>query len=259
MSLITLGNGAQPAAPAGLRPVSAHAGCSRAPPTLRLSQPAVSKAVAGLERQTWLPLLERGPADACGSPQRARPLRACAGAVRRRAFSAEEEIGALRGLVAGLSGRREHDGGDLSSSPACLARSAGHPGVGCGCRAPTPAPSPVLLLQRRLDLALVEGPVEHPQHRGGTLARGRTGGDRAADTPLGLAAGEAPADVGPAGRAVDLREPGSGTRASGRTALAERQLRRACADSSAAPKRSSRPSLPGLGWRSSRALRWRIR
>ena len=37
-----------------------HGGFSRAAAALHLSQPAVSKAVAGLEREVGLPLLERG-------------------------------------------------------------------------------------------------------------------------------------------------------------------------------------------------------
>src|SRR5688572_17293873 len=136
-----------------------HRGFSRAAGALHLSQPAVSKAVAGLERDVGLPLLERG----------ARGVRLTdAGAVlhdrARELFaverSAEEELRALRGL----------DGGTLRIGASTTVATyflppllgtfhARFPGVTLSVTSANTRAVTRLLLLRRVDVALVEGPV----------------------------------------------------------------------------------------------------
>lgn len=134
---------------------------TRASVALHLSQPAVSKAVKGLERELGMPLLERGPravrlTDA-GSTliSRARELFA----VER---SAEEELRALRGLEGG----RVRVGASTTIATYLL------PPILAGFRARYPAVRlrlvsantraiATLVLERRVDVALVEGPVAH--------------------------------------------------------------------------------------------------
>ena len=143
--------------------VAQEGGFTRAARSLRLSQPAVSKAVRELERQTAVPLLERAG--------RATRLTAAGEALYARARelfaveqSAEEELRALRGL----------DGGVLrvgaSTTVATyllfpyLARFRdANPRVELRVSSANTRAIAHSLLERRLDIALVEGPVGHPQ------------------------------------------------------------------------------------------------
>lgn len=143
--------------------VAQEGGFTRAAQSLRLSQPAVSKAVRELERQTGVPLLERaGRATRLTAAGEALFVRA------RELFtveqSAEEELRALRGL----------DGGVLrvgaSTTVATyllfpyLARfRATNPRVELRVASANTRAIARALIERRLDVALVEGPVSHPQ------------------------------------------------------------------------------------------------
>ena len=143
--------------------VADQRGFTKAAAALHLSQPAVSKAVRGIERQVGAPLLERG----------ARGVRLTdAGAVlharARELFaverSAEEELRALRGLEGGTL----RIGASTTIATYLLPRLLGgfrarHPGVELRVATANTRAIARRLVQRRLDVALVEGPVAHPR------------------------------------------------------------------------------------------------
>jgi DNA-binding transcriptional LysR family regulator len=135
-------------------------GFSRAAAVLRLSQPAVSKAVSVLEAEVGVPLLERGARGIrlteAGSALhgRARELFA----VER---TAEEELRALRGLERGVL----RVGASTTIATYLLPPLLGefqrrHPGVALRVASANTRAIARALLQRRLDVALVEGPVD---------------------------------------------------------------------------------------------------
>lgn len=141
--------------------VAEEGGFTRAAQALRLSQPAVSKAVRELERQTGVPLFERagratrltGPGEALFA--RARELFA----VER---SAEEELRALRGLSGGVLrvGASTTVATYLLFPYLARFREA-NPGVELRVASANTRAIARALLERRLDVALVEGPVRH--------------------------------------------------------------------------------------------------
>ncbi|HXT49351.1 MAG TPA: LysR family transcriptional regulator [Gemmatimonadaceae bacterium] len=134
-------------------------GFTKASELLHLSQPAVSKAVQTLERDLAMPLLERGPraihlTDAGTALfARARELFA----VER---GAEEELRALRGLEGG----RVRIGASTTIAtymlPPVLADfRTRHPAVKLTLVSANTRAIAALVLERRVDVALVEGPV----------------------------------------------------------------------------------------------------
>ncbi|HEX5971053.1 MAG TPA: LysR substrate-binding domain-containing protein [Gemmatimonadaceae bacterium] len=141
--------------------VAEEGGFTRAARAMRLSQPAVSKAVRELERQTGVPLFERagratrltGPGEALFA--RARELFA----VER---SAEEELRALRGLSGGVLrvGASTTVATYLLFPYLARFREA-NPGVELRVSSANTRAIARALLERRLDVALVEGPVRH--------------------------------------------------------------------------------------------------
>ena len=135
-------------------------GFTRAAAALRLSQPAVSKAVLGLERAVGMPLLERGPravrATEAGAAlyERARELFA----VER---SAEDELRMLRGLEGGaLRVGASTTVATYLLPPLLGTFQARHPGVALHVTSGNTRAVARALLGRRLDVALVEGPVD---------------------------------------------------------------------------------------------------
>jgi DNA-binding transcriptional LysR family regulator len=143
--------------------VAEQRGFSRAAAALRISQPAVSKAVRQLEREAGVPLVERaGRASRLTSAGEQLAARA------RELFgveeAAEEELRALRGLEAGSLRVGASTTIATYLLPPILARFREvHPAIvlrviSANTRAITHS-----LLERRLDIALVEGPVEHPR------------------------------------------------------------------------------------------------
>ena len=143
--------------------VAQEGGFTRAAKSLRLSQPAVSKAVRELERQTGVPLLERAG--------RATRLTAAGEALYARARelfaverSAEEELGALRGLSGGVLrvGASTTVATYLLFPYLARFRQA-NPRVELRVSSANTHAIARALLERRLDLALVEGPVRHPK------------------------------------------------------------------------------------------------
>jgi len=202
--------------------VAQEGGFTRAARSLHLSQPAVSKAVRELEQQTGAPLLERaGRATHLTSTGEALFARA------RELFAveqtAEEELRALRGLERGVLrvGASTTIATYLLSPYLARFREA-HPGVALRVSSANTRAIARALLERRLDVALVEGPVRHPQievvpwrddelvviappaHR---LAKRRS-------IPLSAVAGES----------FIVREPGSGTRRVAERALAAQRV-----------------------------------
>ncbi len=138
-------------------------GFTRASATLHLSQPAVSKAVRGLEQSVGMPLLERGPRSVHPTEaglallERARELFA----VER---TAEEELRALRGLERGVL--RVGASTTIATwllPPILGAFQARHPGIALRVTSGNSRRVARSLAQRRLDVALVEGPVEDPR------------------------------------------------------------------------------------------------
>jgi len=143
--------------------VAQEGGFTRAAQSLRLSQPAVSKAVRELERQTGVPLLERAG--------RATRLTAAGEALYARARelfaveqSAEEELRALRGLSGGVLrvGASTTVATYLLFPYLARFRQA-NPRVELRVSSANTRAIARALLERRLDIALVEGPVRHPQ------------------------------------------------------------------------------------------------
>lgn len=135
-------------------------GFTRASATLHLSQPAVSKAVRSLEQSVGMPLLERGPRSVHPTEaglallERARELFA----VER---TAEEELRALRGLERGVL----RVGASTTVAtwllpPILGAFQARHPGIALRVTSGNTRRVARSLAQRRLDVALVEGPVD---------------------------------------------------------------------------------------------------
>ena len=199
-------------------------GFTRAATRLRLSQPAVSKAVLGLERQLGLPLLERGARGVrlteAGAAllERARELFA----VER---SAEEELRARLGLERGtLRIGASTTVATYLLPPLLGAFQARHPGVVLRVTSANTRDIVRALLLRRLDVALVEGPVEDARievepWRGDELVI-----IAPPDHPLARA-GDAVPVAALADQPFIGRERGSGTRVVAEAALAAHGVR----------------------------------
>ena len=192
---------------------------SRAAVALRLSQPAVSKTVQELERQTELSLFDRSGR----TPQ----LTDAGNALFARARElfgieriAEEELGALRGLERGVLRVGASTTVATYFLPQLLARfHQQHPGVTLRVVSANTRAIARRLLEGRLDIALVEGPVLHERI---SVIPWRE------DELVVIAPASHPLVHKRRVRAADLidepfilREPGSGTRVVAEAALAE--------------------------------------
>ncbi len=199
--------------------VAEHRGFSRAAAGLHISQPAVSKAVRLLEREAGVPLIERA-----GRASRLTAAGERLAARARELFGveavAEEELRALRGLEAGSLRVGASTTIATYLLPPILARfHDAHPAIALRVTSANTRAITRALLERRLDVALVEGPVEHPR-----IARRRWQSDELVviappghrlASRRGVAVGEL------AAQRFVVREPGSGTRE-----VAERALSR---------------------------------
>lgn len=195
-------------------------GFSRAAAVLNLSQPAISKSVATLEREVGMPLLERRAEGVrvTGAGQvlfdRATELFA----VER---AAEEELRAYLGLERGIL----RIGASTTIAnyllPSELAQfHAAYPGVTLRVASANTRTVARMLLQRRIDVALVEGPVDHARievvpWRVDALVV-------IAPAHHALAGNKNVSASAIATEPFIVREPGSGTRVEGDRALAER-------------------------------------
>ncbi|MHB1265868.1 MAG: LysR family transcriptional regulator [Gemmatimonadaceae bacterium] len=221
-------------------------GFSRAAALLRLSQPAVSKAVAVLEREVGVPLLERGTRGirlteaGTALHGRARELFA----VER---TAEEELRALRGLERGVL--RVGASTTIATyllPPILGAFQAERPGVVIRVASANTRTIARALLQRRLDVALVEGPVSDPRI---AVERWRED-EMAVIAPPTHRLVAARRTIAPASLATEpfiSRERGSGTREVAERALAEHGLTPAVALTLASTEAVKQAVAAGLG------------
>jgi len=198
--------------------VAEAGGFTRAAQSLRLSQPAVSKAVRELERGTGVPLFERAGRvtrlTAAGETlfARARELFA----VER---SAEEELRALRGLNGGVL----RVGASTTVAtyllfPYLARFRKVNPGVELRVSSANTRAIARALVERRLDIALVEGPVQHPNIE---VVRWREDELVVIVPPTHRLAAKRSIQLRElAGEPFIVREPGSGTRKVAERALA---------------------------------------
>jgi DNA-binding transcriptional LysR family regulator len=190
--------------------VAEHGGFSRAAIALRLSQPAVSKTVQELERQVGVALFDRVART---------PKLTDAGTsllVRARelfgvARLAEEELAALRGLDRGILRVGASTTIATYFLPPLLAWfHAQHPGVTLRVLSANTRAVARRLLEGRLDIALVEGPVHHERISVAAWRQDELVVIAPAAHHLLRKRKVVPADL--ADETFILREPGSGTR-----------------------------------------------
>ncbi len=191
--------------------VAQHRSFSRAADALRISQPAVSKAVREFELQIGERLLERrGPDGVTPTPVGARLLDHAARLFAAEA-AAEEELADLRGLRTGSLAV----GASTTIATYLLPPILGifhrrHPNVTLTLATANTADIVARLLARSLDIALVEGPVSDSQIVATAWRPDAMALIAAPTHRLALQGYATPADL--ADEIMLLREPGSGTR-----------------------------------------------
>lgn len=141
--------------------VAEHGNLSRAAQTAHVSQPAVTKAIQELEKQVGVPLLERG-ARGVRLTEAGAVLHEHARAIFTAEQVAEDELQSLRGL----SGGTLRIGASLTIAnyylPLLVAQfHALHPQLQLLLSSNNTEIITHLLLDYKLDVALVEGPVHH--------------------------------------------------------------------------------------------------
>jgi DNA-binding transcriptional LysR family regulator len=176
---------------------------------LALTQPAVSRSVRELERQTRATLLER-TASGVRLTEAGRALLTHARVIFAEARAAEEDLQALAGLAQGTL----RVGGSPTIAtyllpPLLHAFQAHYPGVEMRL---TSAPSRLiarLLAEREIDVALVETPVEDPRLRSAVWVEDELVVIAAPSHPLASRATVPPSAL--VHELLVTREPGSGT------------------------------------------------
>jgi DNA-binding transcriptional LysR family regulator len=200
-------------------------GFSKAAAILRISQPAVSKSVAGLEQDVGMALLDRG-AGGIRLTKAGSALHVRAREIFAVERSAEEELRALHGL----------DGGTLRIGASTTVASyflaaplgafhAAHPKVRVRVASANTREITRLVIQRRVDVALVEGPVADQRIEVVPWREDELAIIASRRHPLADAArkGALSADV-IAAQPFIFRERGSGTREVAMAALRERGI-----------------------------------
>ncbi|MDQ2891228.1 MAG: LysR substrate-binding domain-containing protein [Gemmatimonadota bacterium] len=200
--------------------VAEHGGFSRAADVLRLSQPAVSKSVQELERQVGLALFDRA-----GRTPRLTEAGLALFVRARELFGVErlavEELSALRGLERGILRVGASTTVATYFLPPLLARfHEQHPGVVLRVVSANTRAIARRLLEGRLDVAIVEGPVKHARILVVPWRQDELVLIAPATHPLVRRRRVLAADL--VGQPFILREPGSGTRAVAEAALAKR-------------------------------------
>jgi DNA-binding transcriptional LysR family regulator len=140
-----------------------HGGFTKAADALHLSQPAISKSLNELERQLNLTLLDRG-----GRSVRLTDAGQALYARARELFGvervAEQELREIRGLKRGVLRIGASTTIATYMLPPYLGRfHLRHPGVRIRAASANTRTVLRMLLESRVDVALVEGPVSHPQ------------------------------------------------------------------------------------------------
>lgn len=140
-----------------------HGGFTRAARALRLSQPAISKSLNELERQLHVTLLDRS-GRTIALTEAGRILYARAGELFGVERVAERELRELRGLERGVLRVGASTTIATYLLPAYLGRfHLRHPGVRIRATSANTRSVVRALLEFRVDVALVEGPVSHPR------------------------------------------------------------------------------------------------
>jgi DNA-binding transcriptional LysR family regulator len=140
-----------------------HDGFTRAAKTMRLSQPAISKSLTELEKQLHVTLLDR-TGKSVVLTDAGRMLYARAGELFGVERTAERELRELRGLKRGTLRVAASTTIATYILPAYLGRfRTRHAGIRINSTNANTRAVLRLLLEFRVDVALVEGPVNHPR------------------------------------------------------------------------------------------------
>jgi DNA-binding transcriptional LysR family regulator len=200
-----------------------HGGFTKAAQVLRLSQPAVSKSLNELERQLHVTLLDRS-GKIVSLTDAGRTLYARAGELFGVERAAERELRELRGLKRGVLRVAASTTIATYLLPPYLGRfHTRHPNVRIRTTSANTRAVLRALLEFRVDVALVEGPVEHSRV---TVVPWRADELVVIAAPDHPFAGSAPVEVERLAEENFLvREPGSGTRVVTERALASRGVR----------------------------------
>ncbi|MGH7620696.1 MAG: LysR substrate-binding domain-containing protein [Gemmatimonadaceae bacterium] len=222
-----------------------HGGFTKAARALRLSQPAISKSLNELERRLQATLLDRS-----GKPvvltEAGRTLYARASELFGVERAAERELRELRGLKRGVLRVAASPTIATYLLPPYLGRfQTRHPSM--RIRIMTGNTSAVLraLLQFRVDVALVEGPVDHARVEVVPWRQDELVVIAAPDHPL--ARDPAVDSQRLAAEQFLVREPGSGTRVVAERALAARGVRLARIIRIGGPEAIKQGVAAGLG------------
>jgi DNA-binding transcriptional LysR family regulator len=197
-----------------------HGGFTRAARMLRLSQPAVSKSLNELERQLQATLLDRTGKTATLT-EAGRTLYARAGELFGVERAAERELRELRGLKRGVLRVAASTTIATYLLPHYLGRfHTRHPSVRIRTTSANTRAVLRALLEFRVDVALVEGPIEHARVLAVPWREDELVVIASPDHPVAAAASVEPRRL--ADEQFLVREPGSGTRVVTERALAER-------------------------------------
>jgi DNA-binding transcriptional LysR family regulator len=140
-----------------------HGGFTKAAESLHLSQPAISKSLNELERQLNLTLIERG-GRTIKLTDAGQTLYARARELFGVEWIAERELREIRGLKRGLLRIAASTTIATYMLPPFLGRfHLRHPGIRIRAASANTRTVLRMLLESRVDVALVEGPVSHPQ------------------------------------------------------------------------------------------------
>jgi DNA-binding transcriptional LysR family regulator len=199
---------------------------SRAAEALYISQPAVSKAVRELEKQLGVALFERG-AGRMTLTEAGSLLHERGRAILAIEQTAEEDLQALAGLQAGVLRIGASTTIATYLLPPVIAAFLGsHPTIDLRLTIRNTQAIVSLLLDYRLDVALVEGPVADARIRSEPWRPDELVVIAAPDHPLVRSAGGAPVPADRLrGELFMVREPGSGTREVAEAALAQKGIR----------------------------------
>jgi len=140
-----------------------HGGFTKAAASLRLSQPAISKSLNELERQLNLSLIDRS-ARSIKLTDAGHTLYARARELFGVEWIAEQELREIRGLKRGVLRIASSTTIATYMLPPFLGRfHLRHPGIRIRASSANTRTVLRMLLESRVDVALVEGPVSHPQ------------------------------------------------------------------------------------------------